>query len=350
MANQSQFDYIIVGQGIAGSVLAYSLLKENKKIMVIDEPSLSCSSKIAAGLYNPVVFKRLVKSWKADQVLPFADFFYKEIESFFHKEIYFKKPIIKIFSEENEKDFWIKKTESDVGKYLSKKITKEYVDQINSPLGSAEVKESGYLDVALFLHLIRNYIKETSSIIEEKFEYSYLNISNNQIKYRNTIARKIIFCEGFKATENPFFNWLPFKLTKGEILILRINNFNPEQVINKGVFILPLGEDLFKVGATYEWNDLNEQPSARGKSELIEKLSAVLKIPFTVVDHKAGIRPTVNDRRPLIGLHPKHNEIGIFNGMGTKGVMLSPYFAKQFVDYLEKNLSLDKEVDINRFN
>lgn len=112
---------------------------------------------------------------------------------------------------------------------------------------------------------------------------------------------------------------------------------------------MPLGNQLFKVGATYEWDQLNDIPSEEGKFELTKKLNSIISSPYNIVSHDAGVRPSVIDRRPVIGAHPKHNNIYVFNGLGTKAVMLAPYFAKQFVNYLQNNTPLDKEVDINRF-
>jgi len=349
-------NYIIVGQGLAGTILAQTFLREGKSIVVIDEQNLSNASRIAAGLYNPIVFKRLVKSWLADELIPFMDSFYPDAEKLLNENFYFKKQIVKPFSEEHEKILWLKKNEEPVGKYLSKIIQDDFlIDVIQNPLGSSEVIDAGNLNTALFLAAFRNYFKNNHQLLEEKFEYDQLIISEKFVSYKNTQADKIIFCEGYKTIDNPYFNWLPFKLTKGEIITIKApllfqkNNGRSEKVINKGVFILPLGNHLYKVGATYEWNDLTEQPTERGKEFLIDKLKNVLKIPFEIIDHQAGIRPTVNDRRPLIGLHPQHTALAVFNGMGTKGVMLAPYFAKQFVDFLENNKPLNKEADIARF-
>ena len=353
MENTIKKNYIIVGQGLAGTILAQTLLKSGKSVVVIDEPSLSKASKIAAGLYNPVVFKRLVKSWMADELVPCMDNFYKDSEQLLDVQFYFKKQIVRLFAEEQEKTLWLKKTDEPVGKYLSKNIENDFLsDVVYNPLGSANVIDAGNLDTRLFLEKFRNYFKIHYALLEEIFDYSQLNISENSVSYKNYTADKIIFCEGYKTTENPYFKWLPFKLTKGETITIKIfgeTQIDFDKVINKSVFILPIGNGMYKVGSTYEWNELNENITEKGRSEMADKLQKVLKVPFEIIDHRAGIRPTVNDRRPLIGLHPQHPAIGVFNGLGTKGVMLAPYFAKHFVDFLENNVPLDKEVDIIRF-
>ena len=351
-------NYIIIGQGLAGTILTQTLLKQGKSVIIIDEQGLSNASRIAAGLYNPVVFKRMVKSWMADELISYMNGFYTEAEQLLNENFYFKKQIVKLFAEEQEKVLWLKKSTEDVGKYLSKTIQYNFLNELihNSPTGeSSEVIIAGNLDTGLFLDAFRAYFKINNQLLEEKFEYDKLIISENSVRYKNFTADKIIFCEGYKSIDNPYFKWLPFKLTKGEIITVKIPLLfekgvsYSEKVINKGVFILPLGNNIYKVGSTYEWNDLTEQTTEKGKAYLIDKLQKVLKVPFEIIDHHAGIRPTVIDRRPLIGLHPQYPALGVFNGMGTKGVMLAPFFAKQFVDFLENNLPIDKEVDIARF-
>lgn len=359
----NKINYIIVGQGLAGTALAFTLLKNGKSVRIIDSQNFSKASRIAAGLYNPVVFKRLVKSWMADELIPFMDAFYAEKEQLLQTTFYFKKQIVKLFADEQEKALWLKKSQDDVGKYLSADIgTPFFPNSINNPFGSASVIHAGNLDTSHFLKSSRNYFIKTEMLLDEAFDYKQLTINEHNVCYNNLSADKIIFCEGYRTTDNPYFSWLPFKLTKGETLTIslrqaqgtpqneeRLNEIPFEKVVNKGVFILPVGDNIYKVGATYEWNDLTENTTEKGKAELVEKLQKVLNVPFNIIDHQAGVRPTVIDRRPILGLHPKHPSIGVFNGLGTKGVMLAPYFAQHFYEFLEQKTLLNKEVDILRF-
>lgn len=344
-------DYLIVGQGIAGSVLAYSLIQQGKRVLLLDENNAYSSSKVAAGLYNPIVFKRIVKSWMVDDVLPVANELYANMEDAFGKKFHFKREIVKLFISEEERSFWNSKAaQADLTHFLSNELAMSFhTDFIHNPYGCSFVKQSGYADVNVLLDSMKNYLIQLESYQFTKFDFDALTLLPSGVEYKGIKATKILFCEGYKVTSNPYFNWLPMVLTKGEILQVRIPNFECEKVVNKGVFILPLGGDLYKVGATYEWKDLSESPTERGKSELVEKLKQVIKVPFEVVAHEAGVRPTVKDRRPVIGIHPDYPQLGIFNGMGTKAILLAPYFALQFCTYLEGASILNPEVDIKRF-
>jgi glycine/D-amino acid oxidase-like deaminating enzyme len=212
------------------------------------------------------------------------------------------------------------------------------------------VLNAGNLDTLSFLASTKAYFMEKKALVDSNFDYQDLALKDNGLTWKNYSAEKIIFCEGSKALENPFFKWLPFKLTKGELLTTRIKGYCSADVVNKGVFVLPIGEEVCHVGATYEWDELTEEPTEKGKKEILEKLEKLISAPYEVLTHQAGIRPTVIDRRPLIGQHPEHNQLFVYNGMGTKGIMISPYFAHHFAAFLTGEISaLDMEVDIKRF-
>lgn len=346
------YDYIIVGQGIAGTVLSWTLLQYGKKVIVVDHRQKPSSSEIALGIYNPVVFKRMTKSWKADELIPVAEELYSDMETVLGVKALHKNGILKLFSSKDERTFWEKKMHNgEAMAFLdTTKEQSEYTDIVFDELGSADVLHSGWLDTAKLLSAFRKFLRGNNLLIEKKFEHKNVNTSSEFLQWNNLSAERIIFCEGSRASENPFFKNLPFVLTKGEMLTIRIPDFMPHHLISKGVYLLHEYDDVFKVGATYDWDDLTDSPTEKGKMDLVEKLKKVLKVDYEILDQAAAIRPTVKDRRPLIGLHSEDKRIGIFNGMGTKGVMIAPFFAKQFAEYIESNIPLDKEVDIKRFN
>lgn len=351
--NNSIVDFIIVGQGIAGSVLALSLIKAGYTICVIDQPHLSNSSKIAAGIWNPIVFKRLTKSWLADKLIPELLSFYEYWEKELNTSLLHKRSIIKPFTEEQEKTLWLKKandTESkniflDTNTYENLQIDEHYFVKSYS-----KVLQAGNLDVPHFLESAKNYIKEKQNYIEEEFDYSQLVVTTQEITYKTITAKNCIFCDGHLITKNPYFNWIPMKPAKGETLTIHCPDLQlKNDIFNKGFFILPLGNNLFKVGATYEWEQLNDNPTEKGKTELVQKLNSIITSPYEIIAHDAGVRPSVIDRRPVVGEHPEFKNLFIFNGLGTKAVMLAPYFAKQIVNYIQHNLAIDLEVDPARF-
>jgi len=343
------YDYLVIGQGIAGSILTYLLHQEGKKVMVIDNNVPDSSSKVAAGIFNPITGKKLVKSWKVDDFFPLIHRFYPSLEEKIGGSFFHPMEIVKPIQSIEEQNFFISKSGNpDWNGYVEVHFPeKEYADFLHTKEGGARLKQGGWVDTKRLVHAMGSYFKYNGIFQEKEFTYKDLSIRENFVKWNDISAKKIIFCEGYKVLENPYFSWLPFRTTKGEQLIIEAD-LPEEKMVNKGVFILPKGGKKFLVGATFDLTDINKT-TQKGKQQLIDKLEKLISIPYIILDHFSGIRPTVIDRKPILGQHPQHSNLLVFNGLGTKGVSLAPYFARKFITYLECNVPLDKEVNIKRF-
>lgn len=344
------YDFIIVGQGLAGSVLSLSLMKSGYTVCVIDKPGMSSCSHAAAGIWNPVVFKRLTKSWLADEVVPELMAFYSYAETLFGTKLIYERSILKPFTEQQEKNLWVKKAENENG-FLDKLIYKDQkLTEKNMISEYSKVLKAGNLDVKLFLESTKKYLASVTSYLEDHFDHSVLKDNDGIVSYKSISARQIVFCEGHLISQNPFFKYIPMKPAKGEVLTIYCEELLLEKdILNKGIFMLPLGNHTYKIGATYEWEKLNDLVTEKAQQELTKKLEAIISVPYTIIEHEAGIRPVVIDRRPVIGQHPELNNYYVFNGFGTKAVMLAPYFAEKFskTDFRLQKISL--EVSPNRF-
>lgn len=351
--NNSTTDFIVVGQGIAGSVISLSLIKAGYSVCVISQPHLSSSSKVAGGIWNPIVFKRLTKSWMADELVPELIDFYEYWEKEFNTSLIRKREIIKPFTEGQEKNLWVKKANDSESEniFLDSSAYENFqLDENYQVKSYSKVLQAGNLDVSKFLEYTKAYLKDNQNYLEEEFDYNQLDVSSTNVKYKEASASKIIFCEGYLISNNAYFNWIPMKPAKGETLTIKSKHIKLEKdIFNKGFFIMPIGDDLFKVGATYEWKELNDLPTEKAKQELISKINAVISTPYEIISHDAGVRPSVIDRRPVVGSHPVYKNIFTFNGLGTKAVMIAPYFAKQLVNSIQNNYKIDEAVSPNRF-
>jgi len=346
-----KFDLIIVGQGLAGSVLALRLIEKDQKILVIDQPELSSCSSVAAGIWNPVVFKRLTRSWMIDELFPEMNDFYKKAENILGVSLVTERHIIKIFSEQQEVELWKKKANGELSDYLDKTIYQDEIAGIKTgKYGYSKVFKAGNLKVKTFLESTREFLENKNSFLAEEFDWESLRISET-IQYKNFSAGKIVFAEGYLVKNNPYFNYIPMKPAKGEVLLVKIENSGPgKDIINKNAFIMPLGDGINKVGATYNWSDLNDKPSGEGLEELQNKLAKITTVEYEIMEHKAGVRPSVIDRRPVLGSHKVHKNLYLFNGMGTKGVMLAPYFAEKLADHIMSGKEIPPEVSLSRFD
>ncbi|MFV8440786.1 NAD(P)/FAD-dependent oxidoreductase [Flavobacterium sp. LB2P44] len=342
-------DYLIVGSGLAGISFAEIALQNEKSILVLDDNSQT-SSKIAGGLYNPVILKRFSEVWKAQEQLKIMNEFYVALEDKLKCKVDFKMPILRKFFSVEEQNNWFAASDKVVlTPFLSTDlISKKYLG-IDSPYGYGQVLQTGYVDTALLLDKYREYLMANTLFQEESFDYKVLLMESSSIHYKGIQAKHIIFAEGFGMHANPYFNHLPLDGTKGELFIIKAPQLDLDIIVNTSVFILPLGDGVFKVGATYNWKDKTELPTEEGKVELIERIKEIITCDFEILDHFAGVRPTVKDRRPLVGTNPTFNSVHILNGLGTRGVMLGPAMAKALFDHIEYQIPLDREIDINRF-
>lgn len=343
-------DYLIIGSGLAGISFAEKALQNDKSIFVIDNHSQN-SSKIAGGLYNPVILKRFSEVWKAKEQLEIMNDFYFIVEKKLKSRFDFKMPILRKFFSVEEQNNWF--TASDkiaLSPFLSTELISKKYPSIDSPHGYGEVLHTGYVDTALLIEKYRSYLKINQIFREESFDYEALKFETGNISYKEIQAKHIIFAEGFGIHSNPYFKYLPLDGTKGELFIIKAPKLDLDVIVNTSVFILPLGNNLFKVGATYNWNDKTDLPTEEGKLELMERIQEIITCEFEIVSHFAGVRPTVKDRRPLVGTHQDYKLMHVLNGLGTRGVMLGPSMAKALFDFIEFQVPLGKEIDINRFN
>ncbi|MCU0440240.1 MAG: FAD-binding oxidoreductase [Raineya sp.] len=339
------YDYIVVGQGIAGTVFSYILLQNHKTVLVIGSKQKKTSSLVAGGIFNPLTGKGLVKTWKADELFPFMKDFYENLEKDLKTSFFHQMPIYRPYRSIQEQNDWLGKTANpDFGIYVESDTNdKHYTSDIYNDLGGLETKYSGWVDLPKLLEAYRCFIQEKESYLEEDFDYSALEIKD-KLYYKGVVASKIIFCEGTEAIKNPYFTNLPFSLVKGETIDILIKDATFQSIVNQGVSIIPLGNQVYRVASTYSWNPLDWENTEKAKEELIEKARNLLKRNFEVVGQKAGIRPATKHRRPIVGMHPQYPHIGIFNGLGSKGVSLAPYLAKHFFEHIEYKALLDKDL------
>jgi len=344
-------DIIIIGQGLAGSMLALSLLNEGLDVMVINDVEENNSSRVAAGIVNPITGKRVVKTWLADELFPALHSYYKSMETLLGVQFFYPKMIYKPYDTINEQNYSISKSgPEDYANYMNTSPDNEHYSKfIHNPLGGFEIKEGGYLDTNTFLDAAVDFLQKQNRLINQKINIDDIIIHENSVEIGEYKASKIIFCEGHHVTKNKYFNWLPFAPAKGEVLTIESKEIESENAISKGIFILPNGNNKFRVGATYAWTFDDLKVTTKAKEELTSKLEEIIKVEYDVVEHKAGIRPATKFRKPLIGQHPTHKNLGIFNGFGSKGVTLIPYFALQYVQFLKNNIELSSEVNIEQY-
>ncbi|ANE50371.1 NAD(P)/FAD-dependent oxidoreductase [Flavisolibacter tropicus] len=345
------FDFLIVGQGICGTMLSWFLHKEGKSILVIDEGKENTSSKVAAGLINPITGRRYVTSWMIDELIPFAKETYTSIGSYLGHNFIQEKGAIDFFTSPQMRDAFVNRiTEDDT--YLHPFPDQNHFNQyFNYDFGCGQVRPAFIVNLSGLLQAWRLVLKNQNAILEEHFDLNALQVTEDGIKYGEISAQKIIFCDGITSMNNPWFELLPFSANKGEALIIHSEELINEYIFKKGMILAPLQEqNMFWVGSNYQWEFEDDKPTEKFYEQTLQHLKNWLKVPFEVVAHKAAVRPATVERRPFVGLHPHLPSVGIFNGMGTKGTSLAPFFANQLVQHVVHGLPIMPEADVHRFS
>jgi len=341
--------YLIVGSGIAGSFLAWELLERGADVVLCASPERPASSQIAAGLITPITGRRFVKSWNLDLVYPRAMATYAELEKRSGRRFFHPLPILRLFRNEDEVRRWKKKAHlPEFQAFVSREWeTSAKIPGIRHEGGGLEILGGGWVDMTALLAYLKEEITSRGTWLNEDVRYQDLVVQPDGIHWRNVEADKVIFCQGYQA-DNPWFDWLPWKAAQGEILTLSIPDLEVNKIINRGIFLLPLGGNRYRCGATYEWTHLQSTPAPGGRAKLEEDLKALVEYPYEVLDHRAGVRPILQDTFPILGLHPQHPAIGLFNGLGSKGALTAPYYSGHFARHLLEGSPLDAEADAAR--
>lgn len=338
--------FLIIGAGIAGTCTAVHLIKSGANVTIIDD-NTNVSSHVAAGIINPIVFRRMTKSWRVDDFLPFLKSFYKEIEEKTLSSFLLRISIRRIFASKQEQLLWLEKEDrSDFSPYLEK-ITREdqFYSGAKNPFGSGRIKEAFCIDIPVFFESINKWIKENGTILFEHFDYKKLKGNT----YKKTLYDGIIFCVGHKNKDCGYFEVLPIEQTKGQLLTIKSESLPENVSLNRKCFILPKGKKIFRIGSTYEWNNPTTNITKQGEKSILDSLSYITDECVSVLHQEAGIRPTTKDRRPMVGTHRRIKTYHILNGLGAKGYMLAPLISKEFVDYLMKGVELDPKINISRY-
>lgn len=346
---KKKVDYIIVGLGLAGIFTAFFLYQKKRTFTVIDNFNEHAATINSSGIINPVTGRKFQEAWNTDVFTTFAIDAYSKIEQLLGERFFYKKPIYKYFANQESEKYYDDKIDH-ISRY-TRKLPKEdlLVDFLRSVHGAVKIEPAYTLHSKPFIVAFKNWLFKNNNIEESTFNYNDVNFTNYGIEYQGTVASGIIFCEGYKSIQNPWFNYLPIVPNKGEYLLVRIPNLRKQNIIHQAQFIIPLYDDVFWVGSNYEIGFDTEKPSEALKHFFIKQLENMFQIDFEIIGHFSGVRPTVLDRKPLVGIHPNKKQLAILNGFGTKGVSLAPYFAQQLVNHLLFHEPIMQEASLNRF-
>ena len=343
-------DYIIVGSGLASIMFAEQLRTHQKSFVVISDRSQQ-ASLVASGLYNPVVLKRFTAAWNAASNLETAIPKYISLEKLLGVKLDYVVPIHRVFNSVQEQNNWFLACDKPLlTPFLNPKLVDNKNNSVKAPFGFGEVNATGRIDTQKLIEAYRTFLSQMNQYISATFDYEALIETPEGLCYESIQAKHIVFTEGFGIHKNPYFKQLPLEGTKGELITIYAPQLQLTPILKSSIFVIPMEGDHYLVGSTYEWIDKTNIPTSEAKSQLLEKLERLVTCDFEVVNQRAGIRPTVSDRRPLVGRHPNHQKMYVLNGLGTRGVLIAPAMAEALYAFIETDAPLPEEIDISRFS
>jgi glycine/D-amino acid oxidase-like deaminating enzyme len=342
-------DYLVVGLGLAGISFCEMLESQGKRFHVVDAGTGGASG-VAGGIYNPVVLKRLNLAWGAGEQLPLVAPYYSRMEQKLKTRLHWPQKVLRRFSSAEEQNQWFQASDTRaLQPFLSTTLVGSQNEALLAPFGYGEVLGTGRIETKALLQAYAAHLTDTGRLSREAFDHRQLKMESGRVTYKAIETEKVIFLEGMGLQQNPFFNYLPLQGNKGEYLKIHCPTLQETAIIKAGVFLIPEGADIYSVGATYDVKDAQPEPTERARVYLEQKLKGVLNCPYEVVGQVAGIRPTVPDRRPLLGQHPDFRQLYVFNGLGSRGVMMAPYLASCLYLFAEEGNALPPEIDIHRY-
>lgn len=345
-----EFDYLIVGQGLCGTLLARQLINAGKRILVIDDGKPDASSRVAGGLINPVTGKRMVRSWLIEELLPSAIEEYSAIGTEIGEQAVTVTDIIDCHTSSEDKIQFYERASVDSEFLNSEDQTVAFQHIFHLPFGTGQIKPALHIKIGTILNYWRTRLSASEMFANATFDLESCHISPGSVIWNGIKASGIIFCDGEATNTNPYFHMLPWSKDKGEVLIVSIPGLPGNHIYRHGhISIVPWNDELFWVGASHDWKYETTSPTDTFRTNTISILEKWLKLPYRVIEHRSSLRPANLDRKPFIGFHPNVPNVGIFNGMGGKGFSMAPYFAKQFAANITKGAPILADVSIERY-
>ncbi len=336
-------DFIIVGQGLAGSALAMALIERDASVIVIDSEDENSASRVAAGLVTTVAGKGMNLSWRQAEYLPEALSYYKKLEEISGKKLFHPLETLRLFDGDKQSAKFHNKREQLAGWVRDAEIAD--LEKWNAAHGGFIMKNGGWLDSKTYLQVVRKLLAGRYRV--DAFSEKDLVYIEGGVSWKEITAKRVILCQGARAfTEKGLFSSLNHRSAKGEILTVKIPKADQGKIINRNGWLIPIGNERWRVGANYEWEDMDGKITQAGRDEIERKLRNLTDKSFEVIEHCAGVRPIMRKSQPYVGHHPHHPEVSFFNGLGSKGVTTAPSVARHFADHLVTGSQIDVDLSL----
>jgi glycine/D-amino acid oxidase-like deaminating enzyme len=341
---------LIIGGGLAGTALAWDLHERGLSFLIVDRDEPLTSSKVAAGLVAPITGLRLTLNWRYDTLYPEALKFYRDKELKLGARFYHELPIVQLLRDDQAAMQWQRRCgQPEVQPYLNAAAQQPLVNDsiFTNSHGGFEQQHCGWLNTAEFLAASQRYFESLGCWQRGEVSLNHSNQSSGPVLWNGQSFTSAVFCTGWEAARQPWFDWVPFRNGRGTVLQVTADTGGESRIINRGCWLLPRGDGTLRVGPTYEFDfDQPHTPGPEAVVELEAKLQSLLKRPYRITGSQTGVRPIIQHRQALIGRHPVWPQIAFLNGLGSKGVLRAPWLARQLVEHLMEGRAIEPGLDV----
>lgn len=338
--------FLIIGQGLAGTALAWRLHERRVPFVIVDRGEPVTCSKVAAGLITPVTGMRLKVSWRFEFFYPEALRFYRQIGKLLGTRVFFPRGYVRLLKNEQERQKWPKRLrESEVGPFVHPQAPQLDPAIVTLPHEGFQQRHAAWLDTVTYLEASRRFFGEAyrqASVEPDEVHDDAEGISWNGERFSH-----VVWAQGWQAAKHPLFKWVPFQNALGTILTAKADLKGELRILNRGCWVIPRADGTLRAGSTYEWTFTDPPAGSPGMvAELETKLRDFLAVPVELLGSQSAVRPIIQGRQALLGAHPSHPRVLFFNGLGSKGSLRGPWLAKHLAEHLLDGKPLDAEFDL----
>ena len=283
-------NYLIIGQGLAGTILSYHLLQKNIPHKVLDDGHRSAATLAAAGIINPITGRRYVKSWMIDDLLPIAINTYEGLEQLLQIPLVTKRNILRSLDDMAQENRWHEATSRPGydGYVVETPKLEGYKRLVENKMSYGEITQAMQVDVGELIIKYRRFLETTNRLIEKTFIIDDHDFETDLIEVEGETYDKVIFSTGYKAATDALFGHLPFQPAKGESFHVSIKEQLPDKLLRDNMFVAPIAEHVFWTGGGYAWDVIDDKPTEKAREAWQEKLSQLLRVDFEIISHRAG--------------------------------------------------------------
>jgi glycine/D-amino acid oxidase-like deaminating enzyme len=342
-----QVDFLIIGQGLAGSLLAKELLQRGRSVCVVDDGWKSAASQVAAGLMTPLTGRRFTLTRGYPALFATAQSKLGGLGVFRAASVY------RMFVDQEQRLRGLGRADDASCAPFVERLTHvqgQLDESLTDEFGGCQMR-GAWVDLPMLLSQTKATLLAAGAYRTELFAPEEVAVLPAKVVWKDVAAGALVYCDGYKSSQRGPFTYLPWQPAKGEALTLASDAPQRPFVLNRDGWALPLGGGRWRTGTNWAWDELNETPTEAQRTKLLARFSGYFRHPVCseVLAHVAGVRPCTADNHPFMGTHPSQGRVHLFNGLGPRGSVWAPAMAAEMAAYLCDGTPLRKECNLARF-